>query len=195
MTPDVPRCRAGKAAARATFGLLATLAALAIALPPLTARAWQQPDTIDAMTDAPAPRAYLDAPSGERFVIERRDNDSVWGALELPPDDQFGVGGKLTLRIDGDKPQTFDGNAEDLAARIGIDWALWEWAPQRIAVHLWRGDADQGCGDLRRLHDGQRLTARYQPAQGPARDVVFALDRHREVLSRAVGTDLANCRE
>jgi hypothetical protein len=144
---------------------------------------WQLESTIDAMTDLPSERAFIENADGDRLTILQRSNGSVWGFLSLGGGLMFGSSRQgVRLRVDR---HPVVGYSEGTTA--------YEWNPTLAGFQM-RPAGSYYCGIFRHLHEGTMLTVRYFPSDSTQRDIRFELDpSSADVILTASGVDLDLC--
>lgn len=148
------------------------------------ASGWQLDSRIDAMTDEPRQEAFIENAGGDRLMIMRRDDGSIWGFLRLGGGRLFGSSRQgLMLRVDAHAPISYSGARE----------AEFEWNPTLVAFRM-RTAASMYCEVFQQLHTGESLLVRYYPSDSTQRDIEFTLDpTTSNALLIATGIDADRC--
>jgi len=148
------------------------------------AAGWQLESSIDAMTDRPMEKAFIENAAGDRLTIMRRDGGSIWGFLRLGGGRMFGASRRgIKLRVDAHDPVSYSGASE----------SEFEWNPTLVAFRM-RSAASAYCEVFQQLHDGESLLVRYYPSDSTQRDIEFALDpTTANALLIATDIDIQRC--
>lgn len=154
---------------------------------------WESKTVIDKMTDKASIDAFVVSSNGDKFTIVRRQDDTIWGYIQLAGVNQFSVNEKLLMRVDKNTPVELSDELDILSKQLGRPMKTWEWNPSLIGFRLSHGKLNSGCGVLKQLFDGKQLILRYHPNQSTTRDIEFTLSGNQKVISDAVGFDLSNC--
>lgn len=148
------------------------------------AAGWQLESRIDAMTDETREEAYIENAGGDRLLIMRRSDGSIWGFLRLGGGRMFGSSRQgVILRVDAHAPIGYSGARE----------SEFEWNPTLVAFRM-RPAGSMYCEVFQQLHVGESLLVRYYPSDSTQRDIKFELDpTTADALLTATGIDVDRC--
>ncbi len=153
----------------------------------VSAEGWKVETKVDAMTDVTRTYAMVTAKTGETLTILKRDDKTIWAYFELSGVDQFSVNDRLTLRVDKNKPISYNQDFQELSRELGQPVTNWEWNPSLIGFAVGSAKADGGCHKVvSEIYNGEKLVIRYHPNQSTTRDVIFPLANGKEVISKAI---------
>ncbi|MBE5317467.1 MAG: TonB C-terminal domain-containing protein [Xanthomonadales bacterium] len=148
------------------------------------ASGWQLESRVDAMTDRTVEEAFIENTGGDRLMIMRRSDGSIWGFLRLGGGRMFGSSRQgLMLRVDSHAPISYSGARE----------SEFEWNPTLVAFRM-RTAGSMYCEVFQQLHAGESLLVRYYPSDSTQRDIKFQLDpTTADALLTATGVDVDRC--
>jgi hypothetical protein len=148
------------------------------------ASGWQLESSIDAMTDEPRQEVFVQNNGGDRLMIMRRSDGSIWGFLRLGGGRMFGSSRQgVMLRVDAHAPISYFGTRD----------SEFEWNPSLVAFRM-RTAASMHCEVFQQLHSGESLLVRYYPSDSTERDIKFTLDpTTADALLTATGIEVDRC--
>lgn len=153
----------------------------------VSAEGWEVETKVDAMTDVTRSSAMVTAKTGETLTILQRNDKTIWAYFELSGANQFSVNDRLILRVDKNKPMSYNKDFQELSRELGQPVTNWEWNPSLIGFEVGSGKADGGCHKIvTEIYTGENLVIRYHPNQSTIRDVIFPLANGKEAISKAI---------
>lgn len=150
---------------------------------------WKVQESVDAMTDQVSKTAYVLSDNGSRFTLIRKSSSAVWGYLKLSGMNQFKANDVLMLRVDKNEPRDYDDKAQKL---FGIP--SYEWNPSLLGFLIWHGKADEGCGLVGQLLQGQKMVIRYHPNKSTYKDIVFDISKNKAAVREGLGLESDQCK-
>ena len=103
------------------------------------------------------------------------------------------VNERLTLRVDKNEAQEYNGDLHKLMRELGDPTPYWEWNPTLIAFIVWHGKIGEGCGLVEQLWNGSQLIVRYHPNQSTTRDIYFDISANKAVIPASLDIDMSKC--
>lgn len=155
--------------------------------------AWTLKTSIDPITDKNTKEVFIKNKDNNKLTIIRRNDNSVWGYVQLAGFEQFGVDDELIFRVDKNEPVEFNDNLEKITEKYGKKIPSWEWNPNLIGFRMWHGSAEEGCGYIQQLYRGKELVVRYHPNKSIQKDIFFSIDKNQNAILDAIDLEISSC--
>ncbi|MGV8803489.1 MAG: hypothetical protein ACWA6Y_00835 [Polaromonas sp.] len=155
--------------------------------------AWVLKTSIDLITDKNTKEAFITNKDNNILTIIRRNDNSVWGYIQLAGFEQFGVSDKLIFRVDKNEPVEFNDKLEKISEKYGEKIQSWEWNPNLIGFRMWHGSVEEGCGYIQQLYHGKELVVRYHPNKSTQKDIFFSIEKNHDAILNSIDLEIYLC--